>query len=89
MPLDRATIARNTVKTKIVDDPDHPGQPLNIAPANIVRLQHEVDKLKAQAERLKVENDELGLNPFCEGVIATLEWLQDKDAQRPWLVDNG
>ncbi len=84
MPLTRAELAKHTIRTKIIDDPDRPGQPLDVAPVIAVRLKHEIAELRAQAEAAQKEaapTDRGGA--FATGVLATLDWLLDPDKPDP------
>lgn len=82
MPMTRKTIADNTTRQKIVDDPDNPGNPLNVAPANVKRLQHELDKLAARADfELGSHDDQVEFR--AQGVLDTLAWLQDLTKPSP------
>ena len=90
--LTRKSLREASKRTKIVDDPDHPGQPKDVSPLALVRSREEVAKLLKQAEVNKsrsLDDDVEYLIAYCQAVQDVVAWLTDATAQRPWLIELG
>ena len=89
MPITRKSMNAAAQRVKIVDDPDHPGQPKDISPLIVVRSRAEVDGLALQALAVKAyakETKDGELDAYCLAVLDVVGWLTDAKAQRPWLA---
>ena len=82
--LTRKSLREASKRTKIVDDPDHPGQPKDVSPLALVRSRDDVEHIRRVIAGLKETSAEgQAAWEYWDGFEHGLRWLLEVDSNSP------